>query len=740
MKSQLNNLEPGIYFTRHMSRVTRHASRVTRHLFRVTLLLLISFLPARAAVRLPSILASGMVLQQNSVVNIWGWADAGERIVVEASWLVEKPQVVAGADGKWRIRIPTGAAGGPHSITVTGANRIVLSDVLFGEVWVCSGQSNMEYTINMLGGWKHYKADRKDLNSHDYSAIRLCQVKHALSPLPADTCSATWRAADERSVADFSATAFFFARTLHNLLHVPIGLISSNWGGTPAEAWTERSFLAGEPELGYFLNAPNGQTTDSGKPSWLYNAMISPLLNYTIRGVIWYQGETNIHEAGLYRQLFTATIGSWRKAWGLGDFPFYFVQIAPYDYHETTPWAAFLREAQLESLSVPNTGMVVTLDIGDPADIHPKNKQEVGLRLALCALANTYRQPGITYAFPIYRGVAKEGDRMRIFLDNARDGLSPAGKTLHGFSVAGADGNFRNASAAIEDSTVLVWSDSVKEPVNVRYAFTNAGSATLFSMSGLPVPPFRSDTSSTLWRNIYISYITDSVTLKTTATLACLDPACTIRYTRDGSIPDQNSALYSHPLNDIDSVPIIARAFKGDQASEISNRSQFVSHLGLGQKMTVSSKPSPKYTGGKNCLLDGIRGSVEFWDNHWQGFQGVDFTGVVDLGRITEVRDVSIGFLRRTASWIFLPEFVKIEVSSDGVNYRELPPVRFSGTDKNSEPVIRDYNWLIADNIRYIRILAKNIGTCPKWHPGKGGRAWIFTDEIVINQAIGNRQ
>lgn len=699
---------------------------------RIIFLLLISVLPAMSMVRLPSILASGMVLQQNTIVKVWGWADPGEKVVVEASWLVEKPEITAGPDGKWLVRIPTGPAGGPHSITITGTNTIVLTDILFGEVWVCSGQSNMEFTINMLGGWKNYKADRKELNSRDYSSIRLCQVLKSTSPVPVDTCSVSWSVADENSVANFSALAFFFGRTLNNWLHVPIGLISSNWGGTPAEAWTEGSFLEANPELGYFSQAPNGQTTDAGKPSRLFNAMINPLLNYSIRGVIWYQGESNIHEADLYRQLFSATIGSWRKAWGLGDFPFYFVQIAPYDYGEKFPSAAYLREAQMQCLSISNTGMVPTLDIGDVKNIHPKNKQEVGLRLGLCALANTYRQAGITYSVPGYEKLKHEGSRIRLFFSNAGVELTSSEKSPGGFTVSGPDGRFRVAEARIEDSTVVVWSDSVEIPVDVRYAFTNTGTASLFGQSGLPVVPFRTDTTSMLWRSVKISFSTDTSSRTTTATLTCLDKACSIRYTRDGSEPGPESPLYSTPLLINDTIPVIARVFKGEVASEISSRSGFEKHLGVGRNLSVTYPCSPRYKGGINLLLDGVRGSLDFWDGYWQGYQGVDFDGLVDLGKIMNVDSVSIGFLQSSASWIFLPINVSISVSSDGISFIGLPLHITSISPKNMNPLVENYSWEVASEIRFIRITAKNRGICPRWHPGKGGRAWIFTDEIVI--------
>ncbi len=695
-------------------------------------LLLGFYIPAAAEVRLPSILASGMVLQQNTTVTVWGWADAGEKVTVEASWLVEKPEVVAGADGKWQVKIPTGSAGGPHSLTISGENKVVLTDILFGEVWVCSGQSNMEFTIKMLGGWKYCKADRRDLRKNDYSAIRLCQVRKATSEVPVDTCSASWSKAGEQRVADFSATAFFFARTLYNWLHVPIGVISSNWGGTPAEAWTEKTFLEADPNLSYYLNAPNGQKWDAGKPSFLYNAMINPLLNYTIRGVIWYQGETNIYDADLYRELFTTTIKSWRKAWNLGDFPFCFVQIAPYDYGEPFPAAAYLREAQLKSLTLPNTGMAVTMDIGDAKNIHPKNKQEVGLRLGLLALEKTYRDSTVRSTGPVYQSMRREGSAIRLVFDNATQGLTTNEPVLTGFTIAGSDGHFRPALAKIDGNTVVVSNDTVEYPMNVRFAFTNSSPGALYNLAGLPASSFRTDSIPLLVRNVHIAFTTDSIKKVTTAALTCLDSSCKIRYTLDGSDPSIHSPIYSAPLVIAGTNQVKARAFHKDVASETITTSHFEMHLGVGKKISVVNPWSPRYAGGTNALLDGIRGSAENWGDQWQGYQGVDFEGIVDLGKSTRVSNVSVGFLQDSPSWIFLPEKVTLSYSEDGVSFIPLQSYSPQESKRRTDALIRNFSWQVNVNLRYLRIGAKNTGTCPSWHQGKGGKAWIFADEIVI--------
>ncbi len=306
---------------------------------------------AYAAVRLPPVLGDNMVLQQQSSVNVWGWADPGETVRVSAGWSKTPVSAVAGSDGKWRVRLGTTKAGGPYAMTIEGKNRIVLTNVMLGEVWVCSGQSNMEFTIKNLGGWAgSYNPDKEDLLKNDYASLRLFTVARDTSGIPLDTCGGAWLVAGPEVVENFSATAYFFGRELHRTLRVPIGLISSSWGGTPAEAWTRREDIEANNDLAFYLTGPNTIESFRATPGILYNAMIHPLANYSIKGVIWYQGESNRNDAQLYRTLMSTLIAGWRKDWNLGSFPFYYVQIAPFSYLEPLS-GALLREAQLKTMT-----------------------------------------------------------------------------------------------------------------------------------------------------------------------------------------------------------------------------------------------------------------------------------------------------------------------------------------------------------------------------------------------------
>jgi sialate O-acetylesterase len=718
----------------------------------LVLILFLTVLTGWGKIRLPSILASGMVLQQQSTVNIWGWASPGEKITVNASWLVEEALVIAGPSGKWLTRLPTGTAGGPHTITIKGENTIILSDVLFGEVWVCSGQSNMEFSVKMLGGWKLYPAEKKNLKKHDYSQVRLCQVKHIAALTPEDSCETVWLHADLKSVSDFSATGWFFGQCLHDWLGVPVGLISSNIGGTPAEAWTERSFLAGDPDLRYYLASPNsGPTQKVCRATVLYNAMINPLVNFRIKGAIWYQGESNINDADLYGKLFPAMIRSWRTVWNQGDFPFYFVQIAPYDYGEPFPAAAYLREAQTMALALPNTGMAVTMDIGNVRDIHPKNKPAVGQRLALLALANTYGKEHVYSTGPVINRIQKEGSRFRLYFDNADTLISQGGKPVC-FTISGHDGRFRAANAIVEGKTVAVSCDSIPDPVNVRYAFADADSVNLFNRAGLPAAPFRSDSIPLLVRNVTAELFIDSLDHQRYLKLSCLDSSCQVHFTLDGSEPTVKSPVFQKMLMINKSVQIRACAYKGELASALAGKTTFLKHLGVDKRLAVTFQNSPKYTGRENALLDGLMGSEKYYDGQWQGYEATDFEGVIDLGKPCRVDTISLSVLQDVKSWIFLPVKVEISTSADGLFYSKVADFTPVGEKTLREPSVEAFTWKRKETgneaiigsetaevngqpsskVRYIKVYAKNTGKCPKWHPGSGDKAWLFIDEISV--------
>lgn len=684
-------------------------------------------------VRLPNIFSNDMVLQRNSTVKIWGWANPNEKVTLKADWL--KTSITASADknGKWLIKFKTINAGGPHTITVTGENEIVLSNVLLGEVWICSGQSNMEYTIKMFGGWdSHYKNDKEDFVKKGYPMLRFCQVEKAVSGIPMDTCKAKWFVPDADAVENFSATAFFFGRELYNKLNVPIGLISTNWGGTPAEAWTEKEYLAKDSDLNYYLAL--NSSWEAGKPANLYNAMINPLINYTIRGAIWYQGEANVDDSNLYNKLFSTMIKCWRDKWQIGDFPFYYVQIAPYNYGDEAESSAYLREAQLKTLStVKNVGMAVTMDIGNPQNIHPTNKQEVGNRLALWALAKTYKLTVPAFSGPVYKGYKIENDKIRLNFHYTGKGLIAKGDKLTGFKIADKSMNFVDADAVIENNTVVVFNRDIANPIAARFAFTNTDSSNLFNSEGLPASSFRTDTTP-FYKPAMNFTSSGSSEGALTLKIACADNKAAIHYTLDGTEPSSSSPQYSNSISLDKSVKLKARAFNNGIKSLNKLEITFDKHLAFGKKVTYKEKYSPRYESSKEfALTDGIRGSKDFHDGFWQGFQEINIEAVIDLEEVKTINYIGAGFLKAISSWIFPPKKIEYFISEDGntyvklgetdngipSSYGEVIPETFSIDSKNSKA-------------RFIKIIAENVAKCPDWHTGKGGKAWLFIDEIII--------
>jgi len=487
---------------------------------------------SNADVRLPAVIGDNMVVQQNEKVPLWGWADPGENIHVQGSWQRTRISTQADEKGRWRVRLKTPKAGGPHTISIRGKNTVVLRNVLAGEVWLCSGQSNMGFTVQRGSDAKN------DIAAANFPEIRLFQVAKQYAAEPQMDCTGTWQACDSSTVKNFSAVAYFFGRELYRMLKVPVGLIHSSWGGMPAESWTRREILEKDPELGtvflkwkeWLEQAPADEAVYNRKmetwkkeaetaktkswplphepglpvsvymmrsphrePAVLYNGMVAPLIPLAIKGVIWYQGESNRDRPIQYRKLFQAMIANWRSDWGRGDFPFYYVQIAPYAYDTHSESIPLLREAQAEAMSLPNTGMAVTMDVGNPDDIHPANKQDVGKRLALWALAKTYGRKGFVYSGPLYKTMNAEGNKIRLHFDHAGSGLAVKGDSLSRFLIAGDDKCFFSAKAVIDGKTVLVWSNSVTNPRAVRYGWGGAPEANLFNNEGLPAAPFRTD-------------------------------------------------------------------------------------------------------------------------------------------------------------------------------------------------------------------------------------------------------
>ncbi len=452
---------------------------------------LLGIFPVQARIILPSVIADNMVLQQNQKVTIWGWSTIpNEKINVTGSWNNQTVAVNADAT-RWKVQLQTTTYGGPYTITIAGSETVTIHNVMLGEVWLASGQSNMEMCVDSVSkGFAGVLNREQEIASANLPQIRMFTVLKQTSDNPQDKCEGEWQVCTPENVKLFSATAYFFAKNLHQSLHVPIGIISTSWGGTNAETWVRKELITENAVLSESVKTLKKNTYWPVAPGSIYNAMLHPLQNYTIKGAIWYQGEANRKNASTYKQLMTTLITSWRAGWGY-DFPFYYTQIAPYRYHDDAN-GALIPEAQLQTLVVPQTGMAVTNDIGNLGNIHPKNKQEVGRRLALWALANDYHQ-NIAFSGPLYTSKTIEGKTIVLHFDHTQGGLMAKGKTLTDFYISGADHVFMPAVAKIKGETVIVFNKNIKIPAAVRFAFSDTAQPNLYNGAGLPASCFRTD-------------------------------------------------------------------------------------------------------------------------------------------------------------------------------------------------------------------------------------------------------
>lgn len=453
-----------------------------------------------AEVKPASIFTDHMVLQQQTTVLIWGWAKAGADVQLVPSWDKRRYTIKAAADGKWKIKINTPKAGGPFEISISDGKALVLKDILIGEVWFCGGQSNMEMPMKGFKGQPIIGSNEAILKAAN-PQIRLYTVPRSSVTERQDNSKASeWKAAAPETVASFSATAYYFGRLLSEMLQVPVGLINDSYGGSSIEAWMSPEQLKAFPEVKIPAKTDTIKEV-SRTPTTLYNGMLYPVIGYGIRGAIWYQGESNYDRADRYEELFPAMVKAWREAWGIGEFPFYYAQIAPYNYAQLPPYhtggkfsSAFIRDAQRKSLAkIPASGMAVLMDIGEENSIHPANKEKGGTRLAYLALGNTYGIKGFGYASPAYESMSIKDHTAVLKFQNVANGLTSFGKSLTLFEIAGADKKFYPATAKISGSSVTVSSDQVKNPVAVRYAFKDFVTGDLFGTDGLPVSSFRTD-------------------------------------------------------------------------------------------------------------------------------------------------------------------------------------------------------------------------------------------------------
>jgi sialate O-acetylesterase len=507
-----------------------YAGVFSRHLIPAVLVVATSF-HAIAEVRLPNVLADHMVVQRDKPVHVWGTADPQEDVAIE--FRDNRASAVADALGRWNVYLPPGTAGGPFDLIIQGKNKIALHDILAGDIWIASGQSNMTFPMG-LNQWPHSGVKNMDeeIAKANYPNLRLFQVEVQHSEYPMNDAAAhAWTAATPQSVAAFSAVAYFFGKEIVEKEGIPIGLIESDVGGSPVESWTSMDALTADatlmPVLAAWSRRVDGESdrqlrisqkgltqeesiSQAGHskaydahddpfsalfatPAQFFNAMIVPLTPFAIRGVIWYQGESNVDRvhAPLYGRLFQTMIADWRKQWGQGDFPFLFVQLA--NFASPEEWAT-VRDAQRRTLSLRNTGMAVTIDVGESNEIHARDKQDVGHRLALWARAIVYGE-AVEDSGPLYRQAVPEGGKMRVWFDHADSGLVAKSGELRGFEVAGNDGQFVPGPARIEGNTVIVSSPTVPSPAFVRYGWSSDPRCNLYNRDGLPASPFTSGPS-----------------------------------------------------------------------------------------------------------------------------------------------------------------------------------------------------------------------------------------------------
>lgn len=460
-------------------------------------LMVLGALPGQAQVKLPKVFSSHMVLQRDRDIPIWGTDKPGADVSVTLDQATVK--TLADDKGKWMVKMPPMKAGGPHKLLVKGTSTVELEDILIGEVWLCSGQSNMEWTVAISDKAK------EEIASGDHPNIRHIKINHTPSDKPqSDVNSAGWEVCSPKTVGNFTAVGYYFAKNIQKELGVPVGLIGSNWGGTRIEPWTPPEGFKSVPALKNIADNLDKfpQKNDKGQinhqtPLALYNGMIAPLVPYGIRGALWYQGESNNGEGMLYFEKKKALIQGWRTLWKDETMPFYFVQLAPFDYTndpKTTSGLPGIWEAQAATLKIPHTGMAVTVDISQLKDIHPRNKQDVGKRLALWALAKTYGRESTVYSGPLFKSFKVDGDKVVLSFDHVGGGLvSRDGKPLSFFTIAGEDKKFVPATAEIQGHEVVVKAADVKKPVAVRFGWHEEAEPNLSNKEGLPASPFRTD-------------------------------------------------------------------------------------------------------------------------------------------------------------------------------------------------------------------------------------------------------
>ncbi|HQE33700.1 MAG TPA: sialate O-acetylesterase [Paludibacteraceae bacterium] len=467
----------------------------------IAIVLLLTSFQINAKIKLPALFSDNMMLQQKSNAPIWGWAEKNANITIKTSWNAKIYKVKADNSGKWKTELQTPSFGGPFTIEVSeGAEKVVIKNVLVGEVWLCSGQSNMEMPLKGFSGQPVRNGNEIIVKSTN-ATIRLITIPRATVLQPLDNFEGKWEVASPKSTANFSATAWYFGSLLQEVLQVPVGLIHVSYGGSSMEAWMNQEMLKDFASAKIPTTKEELAKDPNRVPTTLFNGMLSPVIGYGIKGCIWYQGESNYERASEYTVLMKKMVSSWRAMWKQGDFPFYFCQIAPFNYASFHPKdylekynSAYLREAQLKaSKEIPNTGLAVLMDVGEENNIHPTDKEKGGNRLAFQALSKTYGIEGFEFESPKYKAMEIKDNSVTVSFDDVPNGITSYGKEVNGFEIAGEDKVFYPAKAEVRRKSVVLTSDKVAKPVAVRYLWKDFVKAELFSNGGLPMSSFRTD-------------------------------------------------------------------------------------------------------------------------------------------------------------------------------------------------------------------------------------------------------
>ncbi|WP_299568686.1 sialate O-acetylesterase [uncultured Pedobacter sp.] len=459
-------------------------------------LLGVSTFGAKAKIILPNVFSNGMVLQQKSNAAIWGKSVPGLAVNITTSWNKKSYKVKVNADSTWRIKVETPKAGGPYDITISDGAKLILKDVLIGEVWFISGQSNMEMGLRGRGDKEPILGGPEAIANANNDKIRFFRSQRVAWGTLQDNLKGRWQVADPKSSPLFSALGYFFALKLQNELKVPVGIIQVAYGGTPIEAWMSKDSLTPFANEVKIPEEANQAVEKKGTPTVLFNGMINPMVGYTLKGMLWYQGEQNRRYPALYAKLFPVMVADWRKRWDNGEFPFYYVQIAPYGSPESfNAYTPFLREAQLKSTDViPNAGMVTNIDLGTVNSNHPPYKEKIADRMLPLVLTKTYGYKNLAYQGPKYRSITIKGNKANLFFDYAENGLKFSEENVANFEVAGDNQQFYPAtSVKIKGYTIEVISNDVKKPVAVRYAFKAWVVGNLYNTEGFPASSFRTD-------------------------------------------------------------------------------------------------------------------------------------------------------------------------------------------------------------------------------------------------------